>query len=131
MLQLADNCEFESQSSQSHDAITPLVATLAELAADRTRVAERAGQRSADQRGAGSASASEVASTPAEVLIAAGRNRHASEAFFSEAAELFDVKEIAREELDPIYQCEDVAVWRLSLKLAEPMLREETRRQDH
>ena len=53
LLQLADNCEFESQSSQSHDAITPLVATLAELAADRTRVAERAGQRSADQRGAG------------------------------------------------------------------------------
>ena len=74
----------------SHDAVTPLVETLAALAGAR--------------------------SPPAEVLMAAGRNRHAGVAFFSEVAAHFDVSRVPDSELDPTYQCEDVEVWRLALR---------------
>ena len=71
----------------SHDGVAPLVHTLAQLA------------RGSD----------------AEVLLAAGRNRHAGDAFFAAAATHFEVAEVPREELDPIYACDDVALWRLRL----------------
>jgi predicted nicotinamide N-methyase len=74
----------------SHDAVTPLVATLVELAAE--------------------------SDPPAEVLIAAGRNRHAGTAFFDEVGEHFDVVTLARHQLHPTYRCEDVDVWRLTLR---------------
>ena len=73
-----------------HEAVTPLVSTLAALAAERA--------------------------PPAEVLLAAGRNRHAGETFFAEASVPFVVEELPSSELDPTYQCEDVSVWRLRLR---------------
>ena len=80
----------------SHEAVEPLISTLVELARER---------EDAPSQG-----------EPADVLLAAGRNRHAGDAFFASVCAHFDVHEVPRAEMDPTYQCEDVAVWRLVLK---------------
>eukprot|EP00966_Prymnesium_polylepis_P134708 3113650-Prymnesium_polylepis.1 len=49
------------------------------------------------------------------LLLAAGRNRHAGDEFFSLAREHWRVERIENSELDPIYQTEDVDVWQLHL----------------
>ena len=86
----------------SHEAVTPLVATLVRLASARA---------SAPGRGA-----STSGSGPAPVLLAAGRNRHAGDAFFAQAREAFHIAEVPCADLDPVYQCEDVTVWYLELR---------------
>ena len=48
-----------------------------------------------------------------EVLVAAGRNRHAADEFFALAAKQFEVVEVTDMELHPTFQCEDVDVWKL------------------
>ena len=77
----------------SREAVAPLVDTLVLLCEDRRN------QRKA----------------PAEVLLAAGRNRHAGDEFFAMASKHFHVHEIPRTDQHSVYQCDDVAVWRLTL----------------
>ena len=79
----------------SYDAVPALVATLAELTA-----------------------ATAAGGHCTEVLLAAGRNRHAADAFFGAVAALFDVESLKWETLDPVYRCDDVGVWRLVRRLA-------------
>ncbi len=78
----------------SRDAVPRLVATLAALA------------KLGGDGGAGGGG--EV-----EVLVAAGRNRHAADEFFALAAKQFEVVEVTDMELHPTFQCEDVDVWTL------------------
>jgi len=80
----------------SHEAVPPLVETLAVL------------------------TGGEAAPRPSrtQVLLAAGRNRHASDTFWALAAPLFEIEEVCADELHPEYQCDDVAVWRLRRKSA-------------
>ena len=49
----------------------------------------------------------------APVLLAAGRNRQAADAFFEAAAQRFEVACIAHDELHSTYRCLDVDVWKL------------------
>ena len=70
-----------------HDGVAPLVQTLAALANAQT-----------------------------EILLAAGRNRQAADAFFAAASEAFTISTIDPSELHPTYQSEDVTVWRLQLR---------------
>lgn len=51
------------------------------------------------------------------VLLAAGRNRHAADDFFALARINFEIEQLDREALHPIYQCGDVDVWSLRVKL--------------
>ena len=50
------------------------------------------------------------------LLLAAGRNRHAGDEFFSIARQHWRVQRVKSSELDPIYQTDDVDVWRFVLK---------------
>ena len=56
----------------------------------------------------------EVLATPAtECWLAAGRNRRAAPAFFAAIESTWHVETLKRTELDPLYQADDVDVWRL------------------
>ena len=51
-----------------------------------------------------------------DVLVAHGRNRFAQEAFWRAAAAAgFAAESVGPAELDPVYQCSDVSVYRLRL----------------
>lgn len=76
----------------SHESVPPLVATLDALAA--LGPAGRA----------------------APVLLAAGRNRQAADAFWALADERFEVEQVDAAQLDPTYRCADVDVWILRRK---------------
>ena len=56
----------------------------------------------------------------AEILLAAGRNRHAGDDFFAIAASRFAITLVPAAELHPIYQCDDVSVWQLRLRPPAP-----------
>lgn len=77
----------------SHDAVEPLVETLEHLAG-------RAG-------------------CPTEVLLAAGRNRHAGDDFFARVGVSFDVQPVPAEALDETFRCDDVAVWVLRARVSK------------
>lgn len=49
------------------------------------------------------------------MLLAHGRNRPAEGAFMAAAAQHFSVEPVAQGELDPVYRCSDVSVYRLRL----------------
>ena len=51
------------------------------------------------------------------VIIAHGRNRQAEASFTAAAQEYFHISEVAGEELDELYQCSDVTVLLLQLKV--------------
>jgi len=50
-----------------------------------------------------------------QILIAHGRNRGAEPVFLRRCQGLFRVDEVSSDELDPLYQCSDVDVLRLTL----------------
>jgi len=54
-----------------------------------------------------------LAGETTEVLLAAGRNRHAAADFFELVEPHFAIERCEREDLHPVYQCPDVDVWTL------------------
>lgn len=54
-----------------------------------------------------------LASSSSEVLIAHGRNTSAEQTFAKAIAKTFSMQLLSEEELDDVYQCSDVDVWRL------------------
>ena len=64
--------------------------------------------------GARSRARSALAGANTEVLLAAGRNRQAADAFFAHAAaEGWAVALVDRKSLDPLFQSPEIDVWRL------------------
>ena len=68
-----------------HDAVAPLVQTLAAASDENTRI-----------------------------YLAHGRNRQAEASFLAAAKAHFAVCEVPSDDLDGVYQCTDVTVWRLT-----------------
>ena len=78
-------CIVASDVFYSHEAVAPLARTLSALAGANT-----------------------------EVLLAAGRNRQAADAFFAHAAaEGWAIALVDRKNLDPLFQSPEIDVWRL------------------
>lgn len=55
-----------------------------------------------------------LAGSHTDVIVGAGRNRHAEDYFFSLAKAHFEIDQLQHRDLHPSYHCADVSLWKLS-----------------